>query len=901
LSKRGRLIRKTLILCSLPVLLVVALIAVRQWAGDDRYVAGEEQEGITRSLDRSLEQLSTSLRFTDVTEQVGIQFEHFPFERTSQLPEDMGPGGAWGDYDGDGLPDLFFVNFAAPLGVSDAEMAASAATDRLYRNRGDGTFEDVTKSSGVGAAHRGIGASFGDYDADGDEDLFVTSWGRNILWENQGDGTFRDVTVRAGLAAEGFWTGASWADFDLDGDLDLYVCGYVHYVPEAPGTDFARVGDAENPFTINPSSYTPRPNHLYVNQGDGSFEERAAAAGVRGEMGRSLAAAWADFDGDGLPDLYVANDVSDNAMFRNRGDGTFQDVSYASLAADYRSSMGVAVGDWDGNLELDLFLTHWVAQENALFSNRTSASQADGSGGRLRFRDDADRVGLGQIALDLVGWGTAFVDFDNDGWLDLFVANGSTLQQRDRPSELVPMHPHLYWNRGSDAGFFEVGAEAGFRTVPPGVGRGAAFADYDADGDADLFIVRNGGRARLLRNDSPGGNWIGFRVRARSGHPSGIGARIVVRVGDSAYLREVGAGPSYLSQNYSDVLLGLGKAARVDRVEVSWPGGHREVWSDLEVDRLWHLEEERPPWPVDSPAATAAGRDSPTRRNTAVSKHAIVSDLDSDLTRDEKLRFWKLNRRAHELFVKGRWEAAAAVFAEMTALDPQHEDALYYRGNSLLELERYAEAGACWEQLIRLDASSSRAWVQLGILHTLSAAGALFDLNAASNAFETAQRINREESRPPMLWGEVDIALGRLDAAHENLEAAYRMNPRATTALYLSGYIAWKRGDTPRAQELLERAAASFEKEVAVRGVLGEGDTRSGEMVVARRKAARRRLFAGCIEALRSAPGPLDPEQMFPCVDKTRAGLPAPSESNAHAWPLPPLSQSALARPRLIA
>jgi tetratricopeptide (TPR) repeat protein len=237
----------------------------------------------------------------------------------------------------------------------------------------------------------------------------------------------------------------------------------------------------------------------------------------------------------------------------------------------------------------------------------------------------------------------------------------------------------------------------------------------------------------------------------------------------------------------------------------------------------------------------------------------------------------------------------------MTALDPQHEDALYYRGNSLLELERFAEAGACWEQLIGVNASSSRAWVQLGILHTLTASGAPFDLDAALNAFETAHRINREESRPPMLRGEVEVAQGRLDAAHENLEAAYRMNPRATSALYLDGYIAWKRGEAPRAQELLERASASFEKEVVVRGVLGEGDTRSEEMNVARRKAARRRLFAGCIEALRSAPKPLDPERIFPCVDRTRAELLAPSGSNAPVAPSHGSLQPILARPRSIA
>ncbi len=873
MTKRGRLIRKTLILCSLFVLLIAVFIAIRHWTSEERYVAGQEREGITRSLDRSHERPPTSLRFTEVSEQAGIHFEHFPFQRTSQIPEDMGSGGAWGDYDGDGWPDLFLVNFAAPLGVPDAEMAASPATDRLFRNRGDGTFEDVTEAAGVGAAHRGMGASFGDYDADGDEDLFVTSWGRNILWENQGDGTFRDVTARAGLEAEAFWAGASWADFDLDGDLDLYVCAYVSYIPEPPGSDAAGVGDAENPFTINPSSHPPQRNHFYVNRGDGVFDERAEYAGVQAEIGRSLSAAWADFDGDGWPDLYVANDVSDNGMYWNRGDGTFQDVSYEALVADYRSSMGIGVGDWDGNLELDLFLTHWVAQENALFSNLTAESRAQGSAAKLRFRDDADRVGLGQIALDLVGWGTAFVDFDNDGWLDLFVSNGSTLQKRDNPTEMVPMHPHLYWNSGPDEGFFEVGAEAGFRAEVPGVGRGAAFADYDADGDADLFIIRHGGRARLLRNDSPTGNWIGFRLRAHSGHPSGLGARIVVCAGDRAYLREAGAGPSYLSQNFSDVLFGLGEAAKLDSVEITWPGGSQEVWSELELNRLWLLEEGRPPQPVRDSASVGGVTNQSARRHSAISKRALVANVASDLTREEKKRFWKLNRHAQELFVNGNWEEAIAVYDEMATIDPRHEDTLYYRGNSLLELERYAEAGASWEELIRLNAGSSRAWVQLGILHTLPVAGEFFDLDAAAKAFETAHRINREQSRPPMLWGEVNVAQGKLDAAQKHLEVAYRMNPRSTTALYLDGYIAWKRGDADTARTLLERASASFEKEEAVRGVLGEGDTRSDEMHVARRKAARRRLFGDCIEALRSAPEPLDPAQLFPCVDQTRARL----------------------------
>ena len=879
MSRRSRLIRKTLLFCSVPVLLGALVLAIVQGNRDAPYVAGEETEGITRSLDRSLEDRVPGLRFTEVTEAAGIRFEHFPFRRTSQLPEDIGPGAAWGDYDGDGRPDLFLVNFAAPLGVSDEEMAESAAIDRLFRNRGDGTFEDVTESAGVGAAHRGIGASFADYDADGDVDLFVTSWGENFLWENRGDGTFRDATARAGLGGKGFWTGASWADFDLDGDLDLYVCGYVHYIPEKPGASRSSVGDAENPFTINPNSYAPHPNRLYVNRGDGTFEERAEAAGLLGEKGRSLEAAWADFNGDGLPDLYVANDVSDNAMYQNLGDGTFQDVSYEALVADYRSSMGIAVGDWDGDLDLDLFLTHWVAQENALYSNLISELGKGEPGAKVRFSDEADLVGLGQIALDLVGWGTAFVDLDNDGWLDLFVANGSTLQRKDDPSQLVPMDPHLYWNRGTREGFFEVGAEAGIRTRPAGSGRGAAFADYDGDGDADLLIVRSGGRARLLRNDSRGGHWVGFAVRARSGHPSGIGARIVVRAGGRALLREVGAGPSYLSQNHSDVLVGLGDAARIESVEVTWPGGVREVWQDLAVDRLWNLEEGREPRPADASAPDARSPDSrlPKRRTSSLSEHAVVTDLRSELNREQRARFWKLNARAQRLLAEGLWEEAAGVFGEMTQLDPRHEGALYYRGHSLLELGRFAEAGASWERLARLHQASSRAWVQIGLLHTLPEAGDLYDLDAAIAAFEAAHRINREESRPLVLWGEAVLARGGLDAAHGALESAYRMNPRATSALYLSGYVAWKRGDAARGRELVALARESLEEERPVLGVPGEGDTRSDDMAASRRKAAGRRLFAACLEELRGAPEPLDPEQLFSCVDRTRAGLPPSS------------------------
>jgi tetratricopeptide (TPR) repeat protein len=849
MSKRIRLIWKTLILCSIPVVLIAVVFIVKQQSQDAPYVAGEEQEGITRSLDRSLEQ-SSGLRFTDVAEEAGLRFDHFPFHRTSQLPEDMGSGLAWGDYDADGFPDLFVVNFAAPVGVPDEEMAASDAIDRLFR----------TERAGVGSAHRGMGAGWGDYDSDGDLDLVVTSWGENILWENQGDGTFLDVTSRAGLQGEQFWAGASWGDFDVDGDLDLYICGYVDYTPEKPGSAATMTGEADFPFTLNPSSYPSIANRLHVNQGDGTFLEQAEAVGVLGEKGRSLGGAWADFDTDGLPDLYISNDVSDNNLFHNRGE-----------VADYRGSMGIAIGDWDADLDLDLFVTHWMAQENALYSNMASDLVDDESRDDLVFGDDADQVGLGQIALDLIGWGAVFADFDNDGWLDLFVANGSTFQKREDPRQLREMDPNLYWNRGAGKGYYEVGEEAGIRTQPPGGGRGVAVADYDLDGDLDLAVLRFGGRMRLLRNDSPGGNWVAFRLEATSGHSSGLGARITVHAGGRGFLREAGAGASYLSQSDPEVLVGLGQAARIDSVEIVWPRGGRDVWTDLGTNRRWTLKEGSKPEPLE----LATGFPETTSRRTSdVHEHAVVSDLSSKLTREEKLRFWELNKKAARLFGDGDWAAAAEVLDEMSGLDPSHEDAYYYRGNCLLELGQYEDAMKCWAQLIEVNPLSSRAWLQIGIVHTMPEAGDLFDLEAATVAFSNAHDLNREESRSLALWGEAALAGNALETAEELLTTALQMNPQDATTLYLCAYLAWKRGDVARSRELLDQAVATFKKAEPIAGVLGEGDTKTERMMEVRRAAASRRLFAECLDSLRQAEKPVDHELAFSWVEQSRRRLP---------------------------
>ncbi|MCH8935877.1 MAG: CRTAC1 family protein [Gemmatimonadetes bacterium] len=558
------------------------------------YRPGEAVEGLTANLDRSVPGDYPRITFTDVTDRSGITFRHFSGHRTTQLPEDMGSGAAWADYDNDGWLDLFVVNQAGPLTLSADEVRSSSARSALYRNNGDGTFTDVSASAGIDYRSHGMGAAWGDYDNDGWPDLVVSSYGENELFRNNGDGTFERRSEQSGIGAyQGFWTGVSWGDFDRDGLLDLYVAGYVKY------SDLGKMPpslqyDVEAPPSLNPSAFAPERNLLYRNNGDGTFTEMAYQAGVANPRGRSLAAAWVDLDDDGWPDLYVANDVSDNALFRNLGNGLFEEVSLAARVADYRGAMGIAVGDWDGDGDVDLFITHWIAQENALYNNmRTQRLELDLPRARtLQFMDEADRYGLGQIALDYVGWGTSFFDYDNDGSLDLFVVNGSTLQEDDDPRLLVGMRDQLFWNRNAEEGFYDVSAVSGQYFATESVGRGAAFGDYDNDGDTDVFVVNNGGRAVLLRND--GGNtnrWLKIRLEGRQSNRSAIGAKLRLVAGPTVQIREVGSQSSYLSQNSLIAHFGLGSRAQADTLEIVWPSGLREILTNVAADQTLHLVE----------------------------------------------------------------------------------------------------------------------------------------------------------------------------------------------------------------------------------------------------------------------------------------------------------------------
>lgn len=576
--------------------LVVAAVVVFQ-GEPEPYTPGEKIEGITDELARSIPTDHPRVTFVDVAAEAGIVFDHFQGERTTQLPEDMGSGAAWGDYDRDGWIDLYVVNEAGPLTMSPEETASSPAHNVLYRNAGDGTFEDVTAAAGVGYAGCGQAAAWGDYDNDGLLDLIVTNYGENVLYHARGDGSFEDVSDRAGVAGEtGFWSGASWGDYNRDGNLDLYICGYVQYQYD-PDDALAqsRQYNVAIPASLNPSTYKPQRNLLLCNNGDGTFTEVARAAGVDNAAGRSLSASWCDFDNDGWIDLYVANDISDNLLYRNRGDGTFEDISHNAWVADYRGAMGLAVGDWDGDEDLDLFVTHWIAQENALYNNMRAEFDEVGGRKTTHFTDVADQHGLGQIALDYIGWGTAFVDYDNDGRLDLMTVNGSTFQQNDDPRLLIPMRMLLFWNKGKEDGFFEVGRVSGEAFARAHVGRGLAVGDFDNDGDADAFVVVNGGRALLLRNDGGSANhWLKVRLAGRASNRFGVGARLRVVAGRTAAVREVGAGSSYCSQNAAgEELFGLGAADHVDTLDVFWPSGVRQRLVGVQADRVVTVTEEQ--------------------------------------------------------------------------------------------------------------------------------------------------------------------------------------------------------------------------------------------------------------------------------------------------------------------
>ncbi len=753
--------------------LTLVVVAGVMWV--ERVRDADTDTGIVDVLARELPANAPTNRFTDGTARAGIGLRHFPAVRSRVLPEDMGSGLAWGDCDGDGFDDLYVVNFVAPIGSSPDERAGVAG-NALYRNRGDGTFEQIGAEAGVGLKDFGMGAAWGDYDADGDVDLYVTNYGGNALFRNDGFCGFAEVTEETGVGGgDDFSAGAVWVDYDGDDDLDLYVTNYVDFdesMQPRGGSVMMQYGRAV-PFTLNPASYQPVANRLFRNDG-GRFTDVAEAAGVANAAGRSLSAAWADWDADGDLDLYVANDISDNAFFMNLGDGTFEDISTLSLTADYRGAMGLAVGDYDRDADLDLFVTHWVAQENALYQNHMTG---DREGERPLFTDVADLVGLGATGLDYVGWGTGFLDLDNDGWLDLFVANGHTIEDEADESRLLPHRMQLFWNRGEE-GFFELSDVAGPPFERLLVARGAAASDYDRDGDVDIAVLVHGRGVLLLDNGgTPGNHWIEIDLNQEGGNPDGIGAFIRVDIGEQSQLVSVGGSASYLSQHSLTAHFGLGDAERIDRVVVRWPDGSEEAFAGLAVDTRHVLRR-------------GSGSDP-----AAVS---VASGSDED--------FWAFYRAGNEARRAGDRAAAIADYERALAIQPAHLDTLH----NLAQL-RYArgEVREAWDLLERLasaDPRGNRAWQQLSRVAGTPLPGWAVDLDTADEMIDRALEINPGNSESHLLKARWAAYRGDGELAATEVEAALGLNPRGAEAYALGIWLAVRGGDGAHAERLRQAA-----------------------------------------------------------------------------------------------
>ncbi|HEX5071914.1 MAG TPA: FG-GAP-like repeat-containing protein [Gemmatimonadaceae bacterium] len=812
LTRRRRLLLTTAVGALLFV--IGASIAALRWQRRvPAYRPGESVEGVTSELARALPADYPRVTFTDVTHAAGIDFKHFDDQRGSWLPEDMGSGAAWGDFDADGWVDLAVVNEVGSIDRSEADRARSRARTVVYHNNRDGTFSDVTAKAGIDFRGWGMAAAWADYDNDGNLDLLITAYGHNVLYRNNGNGTFTDVSAASGIGKpEGFWAGAAWGDYDRDGRLDLYVTGYVRFERKSKTTAVNGGYDVENPASINPLAFPGERNLLFHNEGNGRFSERAGPAGVTNTLGRSLAASWVDLDEDGWLDLYVANDVSQNALFKNLGNGTFRDIAEVARVGDYRSSMGIAVGDWNRDGTQDLFLTHWLAQGNALYDNHLRRRDQQDQGNRppLVFSDDADRFGLGQVSLDYVGWATSFIDYDNDGNLDLFVVNGSTLQEREDPRQLVPMQSKLFWNRSVNEGFFDVSPVSGAYFRRTYVGRGAAFADYDNDGDIDVFIVNHNGPGVLLRND--GGNrnhWVQVELQGTRGDRLALGAELRVVASGVAQVRQIGAQSPYLSQNSLIETFGLGQTLTVDTIEVRWPGGERQIRTGVAANQRVQLIEGRTMSDGRQPNAAAVR-----------GEQAAVPD------RDRVRAFWSVFREATAQRIAGQTAAAAQTYARALQLNPDHEDALYYAGSMRLELGDFAGAAANWRHLVSVNPASARTHSQLGTLFQCLDPAAPFQLDSAEWHLRRAHELNMEETGPLLRLGEVALLRGDVSIARRHFAAVLATHPGNPAARFYSGYLG--RGTDRVAGVEKFHEATRTAPAVPIPGASSEGDTKRG-------------------------------------------------------------------------
>ena len=519
------------------------------------------------------------LHFADVTDSAGIGFTHANGATGEfHLPETLGAGGAFLDYDNDGNLDLYLVNSAAP--------------SALFRNNGDGTFMDVTAAAKVNnQGSYGHGVACGDVDNDGYVDIYVTNFGANRLYHNNGDGTFTDVTAQAGVGDPRWSSSATFFDYDSDGYLDLYVVNYVNYrldgsAPICLENPAFRATEKVRGY-CHPKHFEGASDRLYRNNGDGTFTDTTDVANIRDPggmfLGKGLGVVAADFDADGNPDLYVANDDTPNYLFYNKGDGTFAEIAIltgCAYSADgvAQAGMGVDTGDYNGDGFLDLFVTNFSYETNTLYRNN-----GDGT-----FTDVSYKARLGEESYLFLGFGTGFFDPDNNGALDIFVANGHIFPTVEQTTDVLSYKQpnQLYWNQ-DDGTFVEMQFEG-----QDSVSRGTLFGDYDNDGDTDLLVTQLNDKVTLLRNENrTANNYLRLKLIGTRSNRDGIGARVTLTLRAESQTREVRRGYSYLSSNDPRLLFGLGERTLVDKLQIRWQSGVVQTLEDLAVNQEFVVTE----------------------------------------------------------------------------------------------------------------------------------------------------------------------------------------------------------------------------------------------------------------------------------------------------------------------
>jgi hypothetical protein len=538
--------------------------------------------------------------FRDAAAETGLDFRHFTGATARfYLPEIMGSGVALFDYDGDGDLDVYLVQGAVlepGKTITDARFPPPKGWkpgNRLFRNElketGKLHFTDVTERAGLAAVSYGMGVAVGDYNNDGYPDLYLTNFGANILYRNNGDGTFSDVTRDAGVADGGWSTSAAFVDYDKDGFLDLYIARYLDFTVRGNKECFTPTGERDY---CAPSAYKPVPHHLYRNLGNGRFEDVTQTAGIAAAMGPGLGVACADSNGDGWPDIYTANDGAANFLWLNNGNGTFREsalLAGAAYGADgvARAGMGVTAGDMDGTGHESIFVTNLTREGATLYRNNYD------NNGRGGFIDATLEFGLMQPTFPYTGFGTQWFDYDNDGRLDLFIANGAVTAMESLRGSPYPFAQKNLLLHNESATFRDISGEAGRAFQVSGVSRGAAFGDIDNDGSIDIVVSENNGPVHLLLNQAGSGrHWLEVRLRGTRANRDGIGARVaVLRNGSMTLWRRAHTDGSYLSASDIRVHFGLGKSSDIQAVMVEWPDGLRERWDIVRADSLVDLRE----------------------------------------------------------------------------------------------------------------------------------------------------------------------------------------------------------------------------------------------------------------------------------------------------------------------